>query len=69
MAVLVPLDAPSVAYTLADGLSRPLTDTDMDIVNPNMILEAPGPPPDGGLRAWLQILAGHLINGRIAFAL
>lgn len=22
----------------------------------------PGPPPDGGLRAWLQILAGHLIN-------
>jgi len=22
----------------------------------------PGPPPDGGSRAWLQILAGHLIN-------
>ena len=22
----------------------------------------PGPPPDGGLRAWLQILAGHLVN-------
>ena len=22
----------------------------------------PGPPPDGGLRAWLQVLAGHLIN-------
>ncbi|USP79410.1 putative monocarboxylate permease [Curvularia clavata] len=24
--------------------------------------EEVGPPPDGGLRAWLQILAGHLIN-------
>jgi MCP family monocarboxylic acid transporter-like MFS transporter 3 len=24
--------------------------------------EEPGPPPDGGARAWLQILAGHLIN-------
>ncbi|KAI1799737.1 putative monocarboxylate permease [Daldinia bambusicola] len=22
----------------------------------------PGPPPDGGLQAWLQVLAGHLIN-------
>jgi MCP family monocarboxylic acid transporter-like MFS transporter 3 len=24
--------------------------------------EDPGPPPDGGTQAWLQILAGHLIN-------
>jgi MCP family monocarboxylic acid transporter-like MFS transporter 3 len=22
----------------------------------------PGPPPDGGAQAWLQILAGHLVN-------
>ncbi|KAH6643227.1 putative monocarboxylate permease [Boeremia exigua] len=22
----------------------------------------PGPPPDGGVQAWLQILAGHLVN-------
>ena len=22
----------------------------------------PGPPPDGGLRAWLQVLAGHFVN-------
>lgn len=21
----------------------------------------PGPPPDGGLRAWLQVLMGHLV--------
>ncbi|KAI2776695.1 putative monocarboxylate permease [Daldinia loculata] len=27
-----------------------------------MIEGDPGPPPDGGSRAWLQILAGHLIN-------
>ncbi|KAI0154992.1 putative monocarboxylate permease [Xylariaceae sp. FL1272] len=27
-----------------------------------MIKDDPGPPPDGGTRAWLQILAGHLIN-------
>ena len=27
-----------------------------------MIQEEPGPPPDGGTRAWLQILAGFLIN-------
>ncbi|KAI2470514.1 MFS general substrate transporter [Annulohypoxylon bovei var. microspora] len=23
--------------------------------------EEPGPPPDGGIRAWLQVLAGHLM--------
>nr|POF14360.1 aspyridones efflux protein apdf [Quercus suber] len=28
----------------------------------SVIHEEPGPPPDGGIRAWLQILAGHLIN-------
>ncbi|KAF2132479.1 putative monocarboxylate permease, partial [Dothidotthia symphoricarpi CBS 119687] len=28
----------------------------------SMVQEEPGPPPDGGVRAWLQILAGHLIN-------
>ncbi|KAI8961930.1 putative monocarboxylate permease [Daldinia sp. FL1419] len=27
-----------------------------------MIEGDPGPPPDGGARAWLQILAGHFIN-------
>lgn len=31
------------------------------IIHP-MIQEEPGPPPDGGTRAWLQILAGFLIN-------
>ena len=29
---------------------------------PRPVSADPGPPPDGGLRAWLQILAGHLIN-------
>lgn len=24
-------------------------------------LEAPGPPPDGGVLAWKQVVAGHLI--------
>ena len=24
--------------------------------------QQPGPPPDGGLRAWTQVLVGHLIN-------
>ncbi|KAI0506270.1 MFS monocarboxylate transporter [Xylaria bambusicola] len=24
-------------------------------------VKEPGPPPDGGLRAWLQVLAGHLV--------
>jgi MCP family monocarboxylic acid transporter-like MFS transporter 3 len=28
----------------------------------SVVQEEPGPPPDGGVRAWLQILAGHLIN-------
>jgi MCP family monocarboxylic acid transporter-like MFS transporter 3 len=28
----------------------------------SVVHEDPGPPPDGGVRAWLQILAGHLIN-------
>lgn len=28
----------------------------------SVIKEEPGPPPDGGLQAWLQILAGHLVN-------
>ncbi|KAI0189898.1 putative monocarboxylate permease [Astrocystis sublimbata] len=27
-----------------------------------IVKDDPGPPPDGGTRAWLQILAGHLIN-------
>jgi len=27
-----------------------------------VVQEEPGPPPDGGIQAWLQILAGHLIN-------
>ncbi|KAI1333972.1 putative monocarboxylate permease [Xylariaceae sp. FL0016] len=27
-----------------------------------MVKDDPGPPPDGGAHAWLQILAGHLIN-------
>ncbi|KAK2595512.1 hypothetical protein QQS21_006787 [Conoideocrella luteorostrata] len=27
-----------------------------------LIQEEPGPPPDGGVQAWLQILASHLIN-------
>ncbi|KAI1675625.1 general substrate transporter [Pyrenophora tritici-repentis] len=28
----------------------------------SVVQEEPGPPPDSGVRAWLQILAGHLIN-------
>ena len=28
----------------------------------SVVQDDPGPPPDGGLQAWLQILAGHLIN-------
>ncbi|KAI1747347.1 putative monocarboxylate permease [Xylaria castorea] len=27
-----------------------------------VVSKDPGPPPDGGTQAWLQILAGHLIN-------
>ncbi|KFG78601.1 putative monocarboxylate permease [Metarhizium anisopliae] len=27
-----------------------------------LVQEEPGPPPDGGVQAWLQILASHLIN-------
>ncbi|ESZ92880.1 putative monocarboxylate permease [Sclerotinia borealis F-4128] len=34
----------------------------LDAVSFRKIEEDPGPPPDGGTRAWLQILAGHLIN-------
>ena len=26
------------------------------------LLVEPGPPPDGGTRAWFQVIAGHLVN-------
>ncbi|KAL1964627.1 hypothetical protein VTN77DRAFT_6801 [Rasamsonia byssochlamydoides] len=35
---------------------------DMDQGQASLPHEANSPPPDGGHRAWLQILAGHLIN-------
>ncbi|PQE27936.1 major facilitator superfamily transporter protein [Rutstroemia sp. NJR-2017a BBW] len=34
----------------------------LEIISLPVVQEDPGPPPDGGARAWLQILAGHLIN-------
>jgi MCP family monocarboxylic acid transporter-like MFS transporter 3 len=34
----------------------------LEAISLPVVQEDPGPPPDGGVRAWLQILAGHLIN-------
>ncbi|PQE09155.1 major facilitator superfamily transporter protein [Rutstroemia sp. NJR-2017a WRK4] len=34
----------------------------LEAISLHAVQEDPGPPPDGGARAWLQILAGHLIN-------
>jgi MFS transporter, MCT family, solute carrier family 16 (monocarboxylic acid transporters), member 3 len=46
-----------VAQTKSETADVPVSDA--EIQSPP---DALGPPPDGGLRAWTQVLAGHLIN-------
>ncbi|KAL7812223.1 major facilitator superfamily domain-containing protein [Trichoderma gracile] len=45
-----------------DASIPPTTNTDQDVELAEEAEKGYGPPPDGGLEAWLQVLATHLIN-------
>ncbi|OTA06442.1 monocarboxylate transporter [Trichoderma parareesei] len=45
-----------------EGSIAPATNSDQDVELADEEEKGYGPPPDGGLEAWLQVLATHLIN-------
>lgn len=57
-----PIQLQSVRSKPAIDLENLPPTTSFPFPSPSLTPLDPGPPPDGGLQAWTQLLVGHLIN-------
>lgn len=55
-------DAAEVATTQSNDLEKQRTDESFQGIPGKPSDDQPGPPPDGGLQAWMQVIAGNLVS-------